>query len=299
MLGGDVAVASEPGKGTTFTMTLPAAADRAAEEPPPAPPAAAGARGTVLAIDDERAVHEFLERDLGAQGYRVVRAVGGRAGLRLAREVRPDAITLDIIMPEMDGWAVLRELKADPDLRGIPVLLVTVLGDREMGYTLGAADYLTKPVETDALLQALSRLLTNGRGTEALVVDDDPVTREMLRRTLARNGWTVAQAADGREALARLERATPAVVLLDLMMPGVDGFEVLEAMRRKEAWRDIPVVIITAKDLTREELARLNGCAERVFRKGAYDRAELVGIIDGVIARHAAPGGRGTPGRGG
>ncbi len=299
MLGGDVAVASEPGKGTTFTMTLPAAADRAAEEPPPAPPAAAGARGTVLAIDDERAVHEFLERELGAQGYRVVRAVGGRAGLRLAREVRPDAITLDIIMPEMDGWAVLRELKADPDLRGIPVLLVTVLGDREMGYTLGAADYLTKPVETDALLQALSRLLTNGRGTEALVVDDDPVTREMLRRTLARNGWTVAQAADGREALARLERATPAVVLLDLMMPGVDGFEVLEAMRRKEAWRDIPVVIITAKDLTREELARLNGCAERVFRKGAYDRAELVGIIDGVIARHAAPSERGTPGRGG
>jgi CheY-like chemotaxis protein len=270
-------------------MTLPAAAGRVAEEAPPAP-AAAG--GTVLAIDDERATHELLERELGARGYRVVHAAGGRAGLRLAREVRPDVITLDIIMPEMDGWAVLRELKADPEVRDIPVILVTILGDREMGYSLGATDYLTKPVEVDALLRVLDRLPSDGRRAEALVVDDDAATREMLHRILARGGWTVAEAADGREALARLEQATPAVVLLDLTMPGVDGFEVLEAMRRREAWRDIPVVIITAKDLDREELARLNGRAERVFQKGAYDRAELIRVVHGAIARRTAEGSR-------
>jgi CheY-like chemotaxis protein len=129
-----------------------------------------------------------------------------------------------------------------------------------------------------------------GDRPEVLVVDDDPATREVLGRTLAKEGWTVTEAADGREALARLERATPAIVLLDLMMPGVDGFEVLEAMRREEAWRDIPVIVITAKDLDREELARLNGRAERVFQKGAYDRAELIGVVHRMIARRIAEG---------
>jgi signal transduction histidine kinase/CheY-like chemotaxis protein len=283
MLGGDVAVASEPGRGSTFTFTLPAA-PKEREEAPQMTRAESPA-GMVLVIDDERATHELLERELGAKGYRILHAAGGREGLRLAREARPDAITLDIIMPELDGWTVLRELKADPELHAIPVVLVTILGDREMGYALGAADYLAKPIDTDALLQALGRLLPDGRRAEALVVDDDPATREMLGRTLAKGGWTMVEAADGREALARLERATPAIVLLDLMMPGVDGFEVLEAMCREEAWRDIPVIIITAKDLDREELARLNGRAERVFQKGAYDRAELIGIVHSMIAR--------------
>jgi CheY-like chemotaxis protein len=159
-----------------------------------------------------------------------------------------------------------------------------------LGYALGAADYLIKPIDADALLQALGRFLPDGRRAEVLVVDDDPATREMLRRTLAKRGWTVAEAADGREALTRLGCATPAVVLLDLMMPGVDGFEVLEAMRREEAWRDIPVIVITAKDLDRRELARLNGRAEWVFQKGAYDRAELIGIVHGMIARRIAEG---------
>jgi CheY-like chemotaxis protein len=185
---------------------------------------------------------------------------------------------------------VLRELKADPELRDIPVVLVTILGDREMGYTLGAADYLTKPIDTDALLQALGRFMPVGRQAEVLIVDDDSATREMLRRTLAKGGWTVVEAADGREALARLEHAAPVIVLLDLMMPGVDGFEVLDAMRREEAWRDIPVIIITAKDLDREDLARLNGRAERVFQKGSYNRTDLIGIVHGVIARRIAEG---------
>ena len=204
-------------------------------------------RATVLVIDDERATHELLEHELGARGYRVVHAPGGVDGLRLAREIRPDAITLDVIMPEMDGWAVLRTLKADPSLRDIPVILVTILGEREMGYALGAADYLTKPVDAEALARALSRYGEGCDRPEVLVVDDDPTARDVLRRLLVRAGWQVAEAANGREGLAFLERSRPTLVLLDLMMPDMDGFEVLEAMRREEAWRDIPVVVVTAQ----------------------------------------------------
>jgi signal transduction histidine kinase/CheY-like chemotaxis protein len=289
MLGGDVAVASEPGKGSTFTIRLPQAGFEAEEKPPPTSRAGKQA-GTVLVIDDERAVHELLERELGTRGYRVVHASGGVEGLRLAREVRPDAITLDVIMPELDGWAVLRALKADPELRDIPVVLVTILGEREMGYALGAADYLTKPVDPEALRRVLDRSRAEDGRAEVLVVDDDPATREMLRRTLTREGWTVAEAADGREALAQMKHATPAVVLLDLMMPGMDGFEVLEAMRREKTWRNIPAVIITARDLDREEATWLKGHAEEVFQKGACDRGELVGILHRMIARRVGCG---------
>jgi signal transduction histidine kinase/CheY-like chemotaxis protein len=287
MLGGDVLVRSELGEGSTFVVTLPAVYPVADETRPPE--RAEGTAGTVLVIDDERTTHNLLERELGARGYRVVHAAGGREGLRLAREVRPDAITLDTIMPELDGWAVLRELKADTDLRSIPVVLVTILGDREMGYALGAADYLTKPIDPDALLGALGRFHAGDGEIPVMVVDDDPMTREMLRRILSKRGWSVTEAADGSDALSGLGRTRPAVVLLDLMMPGMDGFEVLDAMRREATWRDIPVVVVTAKDLTAEEVTWLNQHAERVFQKGAYKRSELVGTIHEMIAR-----GRGT-----
>jgi signal transduction histidine kinase/CheY-like chemotaxis protein len=287
MLGGDVVVESEHGKGSTFTITLPVAVGQAREDRPERP-VGGDTRATVLVIDDEHATHDFLGRELDARGYRVVHASGGLEGLRLAREVRPDAITLDIIMPEMDGWAVLRELKADPALRDTPVVLVTILGDREMGYALGAADFLTKPIDADMLARVLGRYHARDSQAEILIVDDDPITRDVVRRPLAKAGWSVGEAAGGREGLAYLARSQPAVVLLDLMMPGMDGFEVLERMRDEKAWRDIPVIVITAKDLDREELAWLNGRVEKVFQKGAYDRAELLRIIDGMIARRMA-----------
>jgi CheY-like chemotaxis protein len=211
----------------------------------------------------------------------------------LAREARPDAITLDVIMPEFDGWAVLRELKADPELREIPVVLVTMLGDREMGYALGAADYLIKPIDTEALLRVLGRFRTAEGRAEVVVVEDDPATRDVLRRTLARGGWTVVETEDGYGALALLERSTPppAVVVLDLMMPGMDGFQVLEAIRRREAWRDVPVVIVTAKDLTRDELVWLRTNAEEVFHKGSYNRRELIAVVHELIARGVSTAG--------
>jgi CheY-like chemotaxis protein/anti-sigma regulatory factor (Ser/Thr protein kinase) len=288
MLGGNVSVESRPGEGSLFTIVLPASYGEPdiAKSTSGSTPAR---QGVVLVIDDDRSTRELLEAELAGRGYHVVQATGGAEGLRIARQLRPDAITLDIIMPDVDGWSVLRELKADPELRGIPVVLVTILGDREMGYALGAAEFLTKPVDPGQLADVLARVAASARGErEVLVVDDDAATREMLRRMLTKQGWRVSEAADGRECLERLGRDRPAVILLDLMMPGIDGFETIEAIRARAEWRTIPVVIVTAKNLTREESEWLTRHAEAVFQKGGYHRSELIDEVERMIARRAA-----------
>ncbi len=284
MLGGDINVDSVLGEGSTFTMTLPVVLGQGKVETEIAPDGtAAHPLATILVIDDERPARDLIGSALVKEGYAVITAAGGRDGLRLARERRPDAIVLDVIMPDVDGWAVLRTLKADAELADIPVILLTMLGDRDMGLALGAADHLTKPIAPQELIRVLARVHRSDGKTDVLIVDDDEGTRDVLRRTLIREGWTVREAGDGEEGLAELAASKPAVILLDLMMPQMNGFEMLRAMRENPAWHDVPVVIVTSKDLGRDELEWLRGNTLEVFQKGAYGRAELVAALRDMV----------------
>jgi signal transduction histidine kinase/CheY-like chemotaxis protein len=283
LMGGDIGVESTPGQGSTFTVRLAATvAEARIEVSAPHGSTEGGAGlGTVLVIDDDASIRDIVQRFLAREGFRVVTAGGGEEGLRLARQLNPDAITLDVMMPGMDGWAVLAALKADPATADTPVIMVTMMDDKNLGYALGAADYLTKPIDRERLLAVLAR---HRPGLPILVVDDDPALRELLRRALEREGYVVVEAADGRAALARIEERVPGLILLDLMMPHMDGFEVLAELRTRPAWRGIPVAVVTAKDLAPEERQRLNGHVERVLAKGALGPQALLAEVRELVA---------------
>jgi signal transduction histidine kinase/CheY-like chemotaxis protein len=291
MMGGDVSVESTMGKGSIFTVRLPARVKRPVKEATLVPTTAAAlgltpaahaapedpsvpSKGTVLVIDDDPNACELMVRSLSKEGFRVLTATEGVDGLRLAREFHPHVITLDVLMPGMDGWSVLRELKADPKLSAIPVIMITMADDRSTGYALGASDYLTKPIDRERLAASVRRYR---QGTEGvLVVEDDDDTREMMVRTLGNDGWAVRAAANGRLALDRVRESVPELILLDLMMPEMDGFEFIAHLRENETWRSIPVVVLTAKDITPEDHLRLQGNVRKVFRKASFSRDELI-----------------------
>ncbi|MBI5494937.1 MAG: response regulator [Deltaproteobacteria bacterium] len=290
MLGGEVKVESTPGKGSTFTVTLAAEVRREAGAATPATSTApaAGKGPCVLVIDDDPGVHDLMARYLRQEGYRTAFAGSGQDGLRLARELLPDVITLDVMMPGQDGWSVLAALKEDPALAHVPVIMLTMVHDRSLGFALGAADYLTKPVERARLVGVLARVRGDAPA-DVLVVEDDPQARDMLVKQLGREGCTVRQAADGVAALELLADRRPTVILLDLMMPRMDGFELLSRLQDEPQWKGIPVVVVTAKELTDADRARLEGRVRDVLQKGAYGRETLLARV-----RELARGARGA-----
>jgi signal transduction histidine kinase/DNA-binding response OmpR family regulator/HAMP domain-containing protein len=285
MLGGEVGVASVPGEGSTFTMTLP---DQAVEQPAPPNPEALPAEldnaTTVLVVDDDPAAHDLLANHLAREGYRVLHAHNGQEALGIARAARPDAITLDVMMPKMDGWAVLTQLKDDAELCDIPVVVVTILAERGVGLSLGAAEFLTKPVDRARLTAVMRGLLR--RDGKVLVVEDDAAARKATRRMIEKMGLEAAAAANGREALRWLaENEAPSLVLLDLMMPEIDGFAFLDAFRAAPAWAEIPVVVLTAKELTQAERELLEGRTRQVLMKGAASALELSAAVAAAVRR--------------
>ena len=304
MLGGDITLRSRLDEGSTFTIRVPAIIPGGEVKEAPTQPVSAksdeelaaiqraGAEGTVLVIDDDPEASEIIERYLTKDGFNVVTAGNGEQGLRLAHEIQPAAITLDVLMPEMDGWSVLRALKADPVLQDIPVVMLTMLDDKSKGFSLGATDYLTKPVDREQLHNALARYYTPGESCSVLLVEDDEATREIMARTLEQSNWTVSEAGNGREALDGLAKHKPRLILLDLMMPVMDGFDFLLEMRANPEWQDIPVIVLTAKDLTEEDRRLLSGRVEQIVEKGACDHEQLAKLVRQVAGLHTPSTGR-------
>jgi CheY-like chemotaxis protein len=285
MMGGEVNVSSIPGEGNVFIIKLPAvvggrtsgaAAVNAGGQSVTAPQYEGGLDGTepgsptasrVLVIHDDRTQRDVIRRFLIKEGFCVYAAASGEEGLRLARQSPPVAIILDVMMLDMEGWRVLLALKADPEMRDIPVIMMTMVSELECGFTLGAADIATKPIDRARLSQILMKYACPHPPCSVLLVEDNPATREVTRAMLEKEGWKVREAENGRVALDCIERERPSLILLDLMMPEMDGFEFTVRMRRHPEWRSIPIVVLTARDLSGDERRRLNGCVETVLQQ--------------------------------
>ncbi|UCG24878.1 MAG: response regulator [Chloroflexota bacterium] len=291
MMGGDLTAASEVGKGSTFTITLPAKVDalKAAKAAAAAAEEGEPERHTemenpILVIDDDPSARDLLMRTLELDGHEVATAESGEEGLDLARRLKPSLITLDIMMPGMDGWSVLRKLKDDPELNHIPVIMASIVADKDMGYTMGAVESLTKPVDRKLLLELVQQYAGGGERKHALVIEDDESSRSVQRRALEEAGWDVAEAENGAVGLERVAERRPDLILLDLMMPVMDGFDFVLALRLHQENQSIPIIVVTAKDLTDEDHRRLDGGVQYVIDKGAFTQDELLEQIRSLVA---------------
>ncbi|WP_165492847.1 response regulator [Lichenihabitans psoromatis] len=291
LMGGDISVDSIAGEGTTFSLRIPAimpvrpefdeTADTAAE----ARPADAGTRDLILVIDDDPAQRDLMSRFLERQNFAVETASDGRQGLERAKALKPRAILLDVMMPQMDGWSVLSALKRDPDLAGVPVVMITFVSDNGLAASLGADEHLAKPVDWSSLSHIMDRF--HDHEGDVLVVDDDRGARERLRSVLEKNGWTVQEAANGAEALERVAVARPRLILLDLTMPVMDGFVFLDALRKTPFGEDIPVVVLSARDISNAERKRL-AAADRVLSKGETSLKDIANELRVLEHTHYA-----------
>ncbi|MBI5286651.1 MAG: response regulator, partial [Deltaproteobacteria bacterium] len=271
---GKIWVESEYGKGSTFTFTIPVEESVVSIEAPPPPPLVAVTEELplILVVEDNAPLRRLMRLYLSEEGYNVAEAEDGVEAVRMAKTLKPFAITLDIMLPKKDGWEVLKELKEDHETRDIPVIIVSALDDTEKGFSLGACEYLTKPIEKTPLLTALQRISLTSKARRGsmtiLVVDDDPGSVELMTGLLQGEGFGVLKAYGGEEGVRLARERNPDLIILDIMMPEMNGFEVFDRLRVSPDTRDIPVIIYTAKDLTIEDKARLGDNLRQVSKTG-------------------------------
>jgi CheY-like chemotaxis protein len=284
---------SEPGAGSTFSFSIPllaVAATGAVDAPELSEDAA-----LILVIEDDRSSAGLLRVYLEDAGYAVAVARDGVEGLELARRSAPSAVILDLLLPKLNGWELIAQLKDDPATSGLPLVIVSMVDEQGAGFALGVDEYLVKPVARPQLLDALSRCIPGSRaGRTVVAIDDDAIDLDLLEAVLAPEGWVVVRATGGEEGVRAVRRERPAVVVLDLLMPGVDGFAVVDQLRADPLVGDVPIVVLTSKDVTRADQERLNGRITALARKGACGHAELVDLIGRVAAPRGAAEGQAT-----
>jgi signal transduction histidine kinase/CheY-like chemotaxis protein len=289
--GGTITVASSKGQGTTFSLRLPTRPPERREAAPamvlPLPTRPTDDdRPLVLIVEDDPDTAELLARQLDRGGFRHAVVSDGRESVAEALRLQPALITLDVLLPERDGWSVLSELKGNAATRNIPVIVVSVVDDPELARTLGALDYFVKPVDSKALLTRLEpyrkKRQPQARKTKILVVDDEPMNRNILAEVLKPAGFDVTLAESGAEAIARVKQQKPDLILLDLVMPETTGFDVVEALQSSKATRAIPILILTAKELSEEERRRLSGQVSAILGRSSIAAADLVHWLERV-----------------
>ena len=286
MMGGEINLSSEEGKSTTFIVTIPRVViDNKKDTSKTEINIQKENDYTVLVIDDDDDAQDLMRKFLEKQNVSILQAKTGEDGLNLAAQHLPDAITLDVMMPGMDGWEVLAALQGNEVTKDIPVIMLTMANEPDIGFSLGATDYLTKPVNWSELSTILKKHQIKSESESILIVEDDEITRDMLRKSLENNRFKVRAAVNGKEALEKIKRGKPGLIILDLMMPEMDGFEFSEKLRENKDWLDIPVVVITAKDLTKEDHKRLKGNVEAIMQKGSYSKKQLLAEVGNRIKK--------------